>query len=439
MKIENVEISCILPVYNTGKYLSRTIEALQRQVFDSFEMIFVDDGSKDNSAEIILEYAKEDNRIKYHCLDEHGGAGKCRNYGMDVAKGKYLIFLDSDDFFYPELLSHSYELITGNDADLVVFSREIVQMAIGEKEEEYEWSVTIDKKQPEVVSFENKTYKTINNCAYIPWNKLVKRDMIEKNKIRFQELPTNNDIFFSFACAASASKIVFSDKILVRYFKGLSNSLTKARGKKNYVLEALEEGFRFVEQSDVLKDKKIEAYYHLIIAIKNLLLGDEYSIELREKALRQARENKNIIRVVENLAHRDKVPKAIQSFCILLLGDNNILEYSDEMYRGYFFREWIIRNHRKNRKVAVWGYGVRGKKWLSALEEFEDAEYPDFVIDENICLSTLEERPYKLVRYDSVANIVNAIFISVANEKEVGKIRERIKDKEIVVSADLWW
>lgn len=98
-----IKVSVILPVYNTGKYLRQCLESIENQTLKNFEVFCVDDGSTDDSVEIISEYVKKDSR--FHLLEQkNAGGGAARNHGMEAAKGEYLAFLDSDDFFEPGLL-----------------------------------------------------------------------------------------------------------------------------------------------------------------------------------------------------------------------------------------------------------------------------------------------------------------------------------------------
>lgn len=93
-----IKVSVILPVYNTGKYLRQCLESIENQTLKNFEVFCVDDGSTDDSVEIISEYEKKDSR--FHLLEQkNAGGGAARNHGMEAAKGEYLAFLDSDDFF----------------------------------------------------------------------------------------------------------------------------------------------------------------------------------------------------------------------------------------------------------------------------------------------------------------------------------------------------
>lgn len=93
-------ISIVVPVYNAGKYLNDTIKSVQAQTYDFWELIFVDDKSTDNSAEIIAGYMKTDSRIKYFAMPENGGPALARNRGIDEATGRYLCYQDADDLWH---------------------------------------------------------------------------------------------------------------------------------------------------------------------------------------------------------------------------------------------------------------------------------------------------------------------------------------------------
>lgn len=104
-----VMISVIVPVYNTEKYVEECIKSVLAQTYSDFELILIDDGSEDNSREICQRMGEKDGRI--HLLQrEHRGVSAARNAGMDVAAGKYLFFLDSDDMIHPQLLEALYKV-----------------------------------------------------------------------------------------------------------------------------------------------------------------------------------------------------------------------------------------------------------------------------------------------------------------------------------------
>ena len=112
-------ISVIVPVYKVEKYLRRCVDSIINQTYKNLEIILVDDGSPDNCPAICDEYAKKDYRIKV-IHKENGGLSSARNAGLDIADGKYLGFVDSDDYIAPEMYEKLYQLITGNNSQIVV-------------------------------------------------------------------------------------------------------------------------------------------------------------------------------------------------------------------------------------------------------------------------------------------------------------------------------
>ena len=117
----NIAISIIIPVYNVEKYLRECLDSILNQTFQNFEIICVDDGSTDKSLEILQEYKRKDDRFVI-LQQRYSGAGSARNNGIRLAEGKYIQFLDSDDYFEPTLLEEMYNHAEKFNADLTVCS-----------------------------------------------------------------------------------------------------------------------------------------------------------------------------------------------------------------------------------------------------------------------------------------------------------------------------
>lgn len=107
-------VSVICPSYNSSPYIRGTLESLQAQTFENWEMLIVDDCSTDNSVEIIQEFAKRDDRIKLIKLEKNSGAAVARNKAIEVAQGRYIAFLDSDDLWLPNKLEKQIEFMQQN-------------------------------------------------------------------------------------------------------------------------------------------------------------------------------------------------------------------------------------------------------------------------------------------------------------------------------------
>ena len=118
-------ISVIVPVYNVEKYLNRCIDSILAQTFSDFELLLIDDGSKDKSGEICDQYAEKDDRIKV-LHKENGGASAARNTGIDHAVGEYIMFADSDDYIGRNMLESLLGLIERQN-DWAISSMEMVE------------------------------------------------------------------------------------------------------------------------------------------------------------------------------------------------------------------------------------------------------------------------------------------------------------------------
>ena len=116
-------VSVIIPIYNVERYLRDCIESVLAQSFSDIEVILVDDGSPDNCGAICDEYAGKDNRITV-IHKKNGGLSDARNAGLDIARGKYILFVDSDDMIKKETVSHLYEYIRREKAQIVYFNAE---------------------------------------------------------------------------------------------------------------------------------------------------------------------------------------------------------------------------------------------------------------------------------------------------------------------------
>lgn len=210
------QISVIVPVYNAEKYLHRCIDSILAQTFSDFELLLIDDGSKDNSGRICDEYAAKDSRIRvFH--KKNGGVSSARNMGLDNAKGDWITFVDSDDWIETEFLN---ECLQGNDVDYIIVS--------------YAKHMTNDQRIEEY--FEPyKTY-TIDSCLFVdnnfklmfftPWAKFFKTSIIKKNKLCFEDgIHISEDTLFVFQYLLYINSVSLSSKISYNWID--SNGLSQ--------------------------------------------------------------------------------------------------------------------------------------------------------------------------------------------------------------------
>lgn len=230
--MDNIKVSVIIPVYNVEKYLTQCLESVAKQTLKEIEIICVDDGSTDGSFDIISKFAEKDSRF-IPVKQENGGAGAARNNGLRRAKGKYLSFLDSDDFFDEHMLEEAYSCAESNKADFVVF-----------QSDQYNEDTNDFKKVPwtlryaEIPPYQpfgrrqmtDNIFKVFVGWA---WDKLYNREFVLNNNLWFQEQRTSNDMLFVFSAVAIAKRIacVESGKILAHQRRNNKDSLSNTREK----------------------------------------------------------------------------------------------------------------------------------------------------------------------------------------------------------------
>ena len=115
-------VSIITPTFNSGKFISETILSVQNQTYQNWEMIIVDDGSSDNTIEIVKQIAKQDSRIQFFPQKQNVGPAKTRNIGIANAKGKFMTFLDADDIWFPKFIENSIQTIKNTNIHFVFSS-----------------------------------------------------------------------------------------------------------------------------------------------------------------------------------------------------------------------------------------------------------------------------------------------------------------------------
>lgn len=216
-------VSIVMPMFNSSKYLNETLKSLQKQIYKTFEVVIVDDGSTDNSVEIAEKFIRKDPRFKL-IQQENSYAGVARNNGLKSIQGDYVIFLDADDIFDKKML---FSLITDSrkhNVDVIVFS--YYSFSIKHINHKY----TIKYAGQELNPLELKD-DLFNLDSGIPWNKFYKVEYVKRVGLQFQAIPNTNDVFFTKLSLAYASKIYFSNKKLVYYRSGNPNSLQGSRIK----------------------------------------------------------------------------------------------------------------------------------------------------------------------------------------------------------------
>lgn len=222
MSVDTVPlISVIVPVYNAEKNLKRCVDSILQQTFANFELLLVDDGSKDSSGDICDSFAQIDSRVKvFHKVNE--GASSARNVGIENAKGEYICFVDSDDYVDEEYLSEFFVDALKEDRYTFVLQSLIYEInGIAIKQPTFKKGLYTEKNFSELFYLNN-----ISLNGY-PFCKLYNTELIQKNNIRFNnEIHFGEDLLLMIHYLSLTKKVYLSDKSHY-YYVSTTDSLSK--------------------------------------------------------------------------------------------------------------------------------------------------------------------------------------------------------------------
>lgn len=220
------KVSIIIPVYNVENYLHQCLDSAMNQTLREIEIICVDDGSTDGSRAVLDEYAAKDGRVSV-IHQENAGQAAARNNALKGAKGKYVLFLDSDDLLAETACQAAYEKAKASDADLVHFQ----YSAFGETS----YSFT---PEPILLGEWTDPLKKVEMLHQIPavWQYLYKHKLLEDNQIAFPEKQKFEDVIFVYQARFLANKIIELPEQLYRYRVGSGYSTSVAQEQSYFEL-----------------------------------------------------------------------------------------------------------------------------------------------------------------------------------------------------------
>lgn len=292
-----MDISIIVPIYNVEVYLKDCIDYLLNQDFNGeYEIICVNDGSTDNSIEILKEYEKTNDKIVLVDQKNKGLSG-ARNTGFKNAKGKYIMFLDSDDYLkHNKVISLLYEEVEKNSLDFVVADFEY---DYEEKSKNYriQRSESIKNKVMNGRELFDLGIKT-KSIMSVVWNKLYRRDFLEKNNLWFYEGIIYEDMEFTPRAYYLASRVKYIDEVVVMYRQREGSIMSSFNTNKldNYltIAESLND-FNKKFNSNALNNYELYIYVFLIRKLKQLRSTNQ--VDFIKNKLKQ---NKVIYRLIRS-------------------------------------------------------------------------------------------------------------------------------------------
>lgn len=222
--MSKVDFSIIIPVYNGEKHLEKCLDRLLKQTYNNYEIIVINDGSLDNTYKIAKEYTYKDNRIKVLNQDNQG-VSRARNYGIEQAKGEYILFVDSDDSLKIDALEKLKKIVE-NKMDLVLFGFSV----LGDTNRPNDTKILneLANEKTNIKKIEKALIATKDNILGYIWRAVYSKDLLTYNNIKFPEgIKISEDYMFLLYAIHMSKKIQIYPDELYEYQIGESSMSTK--------------------------------------------------------------------------------------------------------------------------------------------------------------------------------------------------------------------
>lgn len=276
-KQEEAKVSIVIPVYNVEAYLVECIESVLNQTYQDFEIILIDDGSKDSSGEICDQYVEKDKRIQV-IHQANGGLSAARNRGLEAATGKYIYFFDSDDIIVPQTLELLTEMAEKDKAEVVFFDAEVFFTDCDPDPKVYRYErsrkyLSASGREMLITLLQTDEYRTA-----VPLM-LFKREYLKSNQLKFKEGILHEDELFTFwVYFANGMVSHCHEKLYLRRMRAASIMTGAAMIKRYESMYNI-----YFELADMYQNKEIYgdvAEYYLAriarsVLAKYKLLGEE--------------------------------------------------------------------------------------------------------------------------------------------------------------------
>lgn len=256
------KLDVIIPVYNVEKHLKKCLDSVLSQTLENIAIICVDDGSTDGCGEILKEYERLDGRIKVVTQENRGLSG-ARNTGILNSKSDYIMFLDSDDYYHPQMCEKMYNAVVYNGADIAICGVETVSDASYKMDNDWDGYLRLNFSGMQEI-----TNDIVEKTNVVAWNKIYKRPLIEEYHITFPQglIFEDNPFFFSYM---NVAKNIYYLNERLYYYVRHSNTImatvfSKTNNKKFDFILTSEHYYNFLLENNLFdKNQKLFWFYYL--------------------------------------------------------------------------------------------------------------------------------------------------------------------------------
>ncbi len=298
------EISIIIPVYNCEKYIVECLDSIRAQTVKDFEVILVNDGSPDNSEQIVADYISKNLLSNFHLISkENGGVSSARNVGLSNAQGKWIFFFDSDDWIEPDCFETLLEVANKTSADLIIGGYQMCDQTTGRSEV---WS-----HFPCDGGLIPEDIQNLYSFSFI-WGRLYKNSIIKENELHFDErIRYTEDTVWQLDYIKHIKSFAYSHKVIYNYRYNTGDQLTSrviTPNLRRYRWEHLQkflERYKEVNLEYLLKNNRkfLNLSWEILVDTIVLDILDKKSSEAKEKI----KSSKTVIDIYTPRSKKEKV------------------------------------------------------------------------------------------------------------------------------------
>lgn len=415
-----MKVSVIMPLYNAERYVEESLRSVLNQTLSDFELICINDGSTDETLNILQAFQKKEERLKI--LENKGrqGAAYSRNRGLEAAEGTYISFLDGDDIYEEEMLEKSYHAIVESDSDIVMFeymhvpSEDIYQKKIIEHGTVYK-----EKYCQHPFRVQDGLPCEFLNWAISPCNKLYKKEFIVSEHLEFQSLPCANDVYFGCMALMLAQKIIVLDdkRVMVYARDHFEPSRISFNRDPMNTYKAMEK----LQQELIRRGKFEQLYQHFYCALLYML---KFGLELTKdnimlKKFYHYLQTEGIHKIC---SVRGEFYERADNFIKAKLAQYETLDLETYWYKEMLILDVFLEENAqkvvelfhdfycKNKRVGIWGAGRNGRILLDFCNKHQLKI--DTVIDADLKKTGGNIAGYLIQSPDYVCNELQVIVVS---------------------------
>lgn len=348
------KISIIIPVYNAEKTIERCLEAIVTQTFADFEVICINDGSKDKSLELLNKYAQKDSRIRVFD-QENLGPAKTRYNAIEKSSGEYLMFCDADDWYEPSMIEDMYSTIVEKNVDLVMCDWKVIDLSDNKK---------FKKSIKKIDNLKELGFKKLTpDSNYINpalWNKIFKKRLLEEFKILYPQKYEHDDLMFIRKYCLVAKTYYGLNKVLYNYIAGNPESIMGKVFTNNNKKNPFDFIYAWQDLYDFLRTIDISTEYKTYLYNRQFRYFKFYYKYLNKK------QKKESFSIIQKFIEKNPELTTFVAFAYIAKA-KNFKEFSKIISKKNFekvsFQEFIfsIKNINNHKVIRILGFKIKVK------------------------------------------------------------------------------